>query len=172
MLGPDWGQALGANLISFSFFDTANNDNTFYHRSVGGAVTQGLTVEMAVVDGQRWIKYKVLQARESLNTNRCTLALLPIVYNSRGDTSDLSNDGSLVFSLPESLGETVPSSRTERRYRLSSQVLNRLMPADQGIAAENHLPLGWDYERPNPTTGQDVWRIQRCLLYTSPSPRD
>ena len=164
-LGPDWGNALGVNIISFSFFDTANNDNTFYHRSIGGAVVQGLTVEMAVVDGQRWIKYKVLQARESLNTNRCTLSLLPIDYNSRGDTSDLSNDGSLAFSLPESLGETVPSSRTERRYRLSSQVLNRLMPADQGIAAENHLPLGWDYERPNPTTGQDVWRIQRVSSY-------
>ena len=164
-LGPNWTNALGVNVISFSFFDTAGNDNTFYHRSVGGAVVQGLAVEVVVADGQRWIKYRVLQARESQNDNRCTLSVLPVDYNSRGNTTDLSNDGSLVFSLPESLGETVPSSRTQRRYRLSSMILNRLSPADQGVAEENHLPLGWQYERPNPTNSQDVWRIQRIASF-------
>ena len=164
-LGAGWANALGGNVIELSFFDPAGNDNTFFHRSVGGAVVQGTRVEVAIVDGLRWIKYQVLQARETLDTNRCWLSVLPIESNSRGDTSDLSNDGSLVFSLAESLGETIPSSRTERRYRLSSMVLNRLSPLNQGISEENHLPLAWQYERPNPTISQDVWRIQRISSY-------
>ena len=163
-LGPAWNTALGANLLVFSFFDATGNDNTFFHDNVRGAVEQGVTVEVAIVDGQRWIKYEVQGVWVSANRNRCAMAVAPSRYNDRGNISDIGNDMDLVFSLTEQVGANITSTRTQRRYRTSATTPSAV-PADEGVAVEDHVPIGWSTERGNPDTLRNVYQIARTATY-------